>query len=958
MKTNRTIYINIFYSLLFVVVSLILFFPIPTFSQNPVENLPLADQLVWVDSQISNREQELTRIDTAIQEQQSIIADLDNGPWWQPQFNYRSEAEKEIRRLTEERNIVIDQQIQLNRFRNEVQLQINQEEIELARQEGDTTRVEELERDNIQIGQTIEENIRQREEHLNQSQIFLQSDPYSIQNQTADRGTCVSVWSGIDIDACIANGIDAFYGIIIWLLSWLLWLTDTLFSTIIKLTIIDFKGLLDQLNVIDLGWSTARNIANVFFIFILLYLAISTVLQLSGVDTRKMLVNIIIIALVINFSAVFTRIAIDASNVTAVTFYNLLGTEGNTPDLSAYFRNALSWFEGRSVGQGSGPQASGFTQTTIGSQTLAAIAKNSGMLILLVITIFTLLAASLLLLIRAVSLIILIIVSPLAFLGYGFKPLAEIFSLWLKRLKCDVLYAPLFFFLLYITFGLFQGIYSTQEGRTSNNVADHIIMFLILNGLMLGSIFIAQKVGCQIGNKSFDFVTKRSKQALGGIAGATGRNTLGRGAKAIQQSDRLKNLATKDPRLAKLSWAAGAAAEKVAGFGFGSNLSFEGRTDQRQKRQAEQLKNLKNPNLKAKYLSNLSTPDAKKQYGDMSDRDKADIEINAISEGNTEMVNVMRGLREDLKGEKKENANKEYEKQLQKFLKIATKDYTDANGNEVKKGDQLSIAQQLEKFETISQTFVKDKANPTAEEKEAGRKLQQETYNALSDADKVAITKEAENMNKTNPSLENKQRLDTLKEFETEYIKGRSETEQKFYDEKEKVEKRIKKQALNEAKRDAKLKIDRIFENQNKATYELNEDNLNHLKENMAKLNSDDVAGLDKDILRNKQVQELFDERDIPKIVANTENIDRGTLSEIVNNVLDNPNINNSVKAKIDPKFKDSRRQPQINPVTKTPSHLDASIDNLPKEPKSNLENTEQALPQDTSDPYNESIKQ
>ena len=112
MKKSGTIYINVFYSLLFVVVSLILFFPTPTFSQNPVENLPLADQLIWVDSQISNREQELTRIDAAIQEQQSIIADLDNGPWWQPQFNYRSEAEKEIRRLTEERNIVIDQQIQ------------------------------------------------------------------------------------------------------------------------------------------------------------------------------------------------------------------------------------------------------------------------------------------------------------------------------------------------------------------------------------------------------------------------------------------------------------------------------------------------------------------------------------------------------------------------------------------------------------------------------------------------------------------------------------------------------------------------------------------------------------------------------------------------------------------------------------------------------------------------------
>ena len=115
---------------------------------------------------------------------------------------------------------------------------------------------------------------------------------------------CVSLLDGFDIDICIANALDTFYGITLWLLSWLLWLVDTLFAKIIDITIISFGDRLEQLNVVDFAWKVVRDIANIFFIFILLYLAISTALQTPGVDTRKVLVNIIIIALVINFSAV------------------------------------------------------------------------------------------------------------------------------------------------------------------------------------------------------------------------------------------------------------------------------------------------------------------------------------------------------------------------------------------------------------------------------------------------------------------------------------------------------------------------------------------------------------------------------------------------------------------------------------------------------------------------------
>jgi hypothetical protein len=460
-------------------------------------------------------------------------------------------------------------------------------------------------------------------------------------------------------------------------------------------------------------------------------------------------------------------------------------------------------------------------------------------------------------------------------------------------------------------------------------------MFLMLNGLMLGSIMIAQKVGCQMGGKAFNFVTNRSKQSLGAMSGFAGRNSLGFLAAKAQKSQTLKNLAKKAPRT---GWAASTVAQKVAGYGFGSGfgsdkkdagLGYTQRTEQRQKRQAEQLKLLKNPADRAEYLSNIqrkaltfrgktllsaSNEDAKKQYGDLPDRDKAELRINAIDTGNTEMIEVLESLQDTLKGEKKESADKEYEKQLRQYLKVATKDFTDKSGKEVKKGDQLTMAQQLEMFDKLGEVFVKDGASDEEKEKQKqkSRELQQISYNTMSDADKVAFTKEAE---KNTNTVDTKNRLDTINEFEKEYIKGRGETEQKFYDEKEKIDKRMKKQELAEFKREAKNNIEEIFKNQNKATYQLTESNLQTLKASLDRLSSDDIAHLDKNILKNKQVIEQFNEQDIPKVFANTEEIDRGTLREISDEILSNPKINDRVKSALDPnskKQKQATNQPNI----------------------------------------------
>ena len=235
--------------------------------------------------------------------------------------------------------------------------------------------------------------------------------------------------------------------------------------------------------------------------------------------------------------------AIDASNIVAMTFYQQIGDDPNKdPSIAQPFRDQLSFFEGI---KSPNDYNSGYFKLTAG-----VLVKNIGILILQTITIFTLLAASLLFLIRGVSLLFLIMTSPLAFLGYTFTPLKEVFNLWSTRLRCDLLFAPLFMFFLYVTLGIMKNLNTAASNSiTTSGPTGQIFTFLTLNGLMLGSMLIAQKVGCQLGssfsNKAIGLSKWAARGATVGAVGVAGRNTIGILAKKAQNSDGMKKLTAK-----------------------------------------------------------------------------------------------------------------------------------------------------------------------------------------------------------------------------------------------------------------------------------------------------------------------------------------------------------------------------------------------------------------------------
>ncbi len=80
-------------------------------------------------------------------------------------------------------------------------------------------------------------------------------------------------------------------------------------------------------STIQKAWQTTRDIANIFFIVLLLYTAIGTIFNIGSINYKTLVPTIIMNALLINFSLFFTKAMIDISNIGAHIFYNQIVVE-------------------------------------------------------------------------------------------------------------------------------------------------------------------------------------------------------------------------------------------------------------------------------------------------------------------------------------------------------------------------------------------------------------------------------------------------------------------------------------------------------------------------------------------------------------------------------------------------------------------------------------------------------
>jgi hypothetical protein len=120
-------------------------------------------------------------------------------------------------------------------------------------------------------------------------------------------------------EGCLVSG---FYYLILVPSGWFAYQSGRLFDFFMAYSLDSNSYTGGNGDFVNQGWAVIRDIANVLFIFTLLYIAITHILQAGTSGTKKLLTGLIVAALLINFSLFFSKIIIDGGNILARVFYN------------------------------------------------------------------------------------------------------------------------------------------------------------------------------------------------------------------------------------------------------------------------------------------------------------------------------------------------------------------------------------------------------------------------------------------------------------------------------------------------------------------------------------------------------------------------------------------------------------------------------------------------------------
>lgn len=371
----------------------------------------------------------------------------------------------------------------------------------------------------------------------------------------------VGIPNGINWGMCAANVTY----LILSLVAWIFGGVGVLLNYVVQELVFRMGAMTGMLEGVTIAWTVMRDIANVFLVFLVLFIGVATIVRATSYNSKRLLFQVILAALLVNFSLYFAKVVIDVTNLFAAQTYIMILKEGLTDPItgkaamgdidpatcaksnqitplsydskcftigiSGAIINMLriqSIYKDASQSQATGQQASDIAWNLFYTNILGTI--------LLLILIFIFLAVIVLFITRFITLVYLMIISPVAFVSlvtgkFGFG------ATWWNQLLNNALFAPVYFLLLWVAVlvisrmmlvympvaGPGQQVYSALAlGNTSGFTL--LIVFTVAAGLLIGALIAAKKLGVAGTNMATSFA---GGVMFGGAAWAW-RNTGGR----------------------------------------------------------------------------------------------------------------------------------------------------------------------------------------------------------------------------------------------------------------------------------------------------------------------------------------------------------------------------------------------------------------------------------------------
>lgn len=333
----------------------------------------------------------------------------------------------------------------------------------------------------------------------------------------------------------------------------ILWLVDKgLVVTLLNVATYIFEVSVDR-NLVDItassfvriGWGIVRDIANLFFIFILLWIALATIFDIAGYGAKDLLRQLIIAALLINFSLAIGGFIINFTNTLGRSFLNATAKGGCTAQTGlacgvsdkllafTYLQNLTTQSFNIANSRSGGLQATALEGIVKGDQPSITNAIYQALWLIIIIPIlsFIFFAAAIFFLARYLMLSVLLVLAPIVFLFMILPDTRSHWNKWWNSLLQWSFFAPVFLFFLFLTILAFNQLAIANISASDKGFLDIAVDMILIIILMVINLGIAHQMGVH----GAGLVTGWGNRAAGWVQGAARRGAIRGFAPAVEQ---------------------------------------------------------------------------------------------------------------------------------------------------------------------------------------------------------------------------------------------------------------------------------------------------------------------------------------------------------------------------------------------------------------------------------------
>lgn len=271
-----------------------------------------------------------------------------------------------------------------------------------------------------------------------------------------------------------------------------------------------------------IAWSFVRDFLNLFFILALLFSAFATIFQVEAFHLKKIIVLLVVMALLVNFSFPISLFIIDFSN--SAMFYLASFTFGDVKTPSSKLAILTDF----------APLVESIMSDKSG---VDALVSSMMILVFVFLLCVTLVAFGMNLWIRIIALIFLVIFSPAGFAFAFFPSTKSIANSWWSNLIKYSLMGPILIFTILLALLVFKGTISVTEIEKASklqgtaeeqeaSIIESMISFTVPIVLLWMGLITSQKFGGMASGAAMSFAKNTGNKvrglAMGAVGGAMG----------------------------------------------------------------------------------------------------------------------------------------------------------------------------------------------------------------------------------------------------------------------------------------------------------------------------------------------------------------------------------------------------------------------------------------------------